>query len=383
MEPWSAHLLYQEVSKKLDIDTALSIQQYTNSLRNKNLPVIFSLGHLAKITGIGYKFLHESVSRKRESANYQLFSIHKRSGGRRFIHAVNGKLFDLQQYINDEILQKVQPHPNSYAFHSSGGIKKCAAMHCCCKWLIQFDLKDFFYSITEPMVFNIFSAIGYKSLLAFELARLCTTLRLPKTNNHYIKRNQSFVNTLSSSYEGKPFPYFLQPNLGILPQGAPTSPMLSNLAAIDLDKSLFRYSQENGFVYTRYADDITLSASSLPQKKTIGNLRFEVTSLIRKYGFRENQTKFHIAGPGARKMVLGLLVDGESPRLIKQVRNRIDRNIYSIEKYGIKAVTEHDGFKSVYGFINHISGLMAYIHYVDIQFWNKLNPRFRKIVEEI
>jgi RNA-directed DNA polymerase len=382
METWSAHLLYQKVSSQLDDNTAVLLQRYANYLRSQRLPVIFSLGHLSKITGIDYDFLHECVNRKRESSNYNMFSIRKRSGGRRFIHAVNGRLYDLHKFINEEILQKVDPHPSSYAFHPSGGIRQCAAMHCGCRWLLQFDLRDFFYTISEPAVFKTFVSLGYKPLLAFELSRLCTTFRLPKSKNAYVKHNRDLCSIHFFEGEDK-LPYFPQHWIGVLPQGAPTSPMLSNLVTKELDASLYDYAQENGFVYTRYADDIAFSASVLPPQKSIGRLKREIVSLIRKRGFRENSEKIRVAGPGSKKVILGLLVDGENPKLTRQLRKRIDRNIYSIEKYGIEAAASNDGFESVYGFFNHVSGLMSFIYDVDLDGWNKLYPRFQRIKQSL
>lgn len=375
METWSAHHLFQEASKQLDCDTIFLLQNYALDLRSKKLPVIFSLGHLGKITGIDYDFLYRSVNRKYESINYNMFSIRKRSGGNRFIHAVNGRLFKLQKYLNEEILQKIYPHPSSFAFHVSGGIRQCANQHCGCRWLFQFDLKDFFYTIAEPHVFKIFKEIGYKKILAFELARLCTTIRLPKTKSSYIKYNK---------YVSENTPYFPQKYIGVLPQGAPTSPMLSNLAARRLDEMLYDYSQNYGLVYTRYADDLAFSASVLPPHKSIARIKRDIITIIRRNNFFENNKKIRIAGPGSRKTILGLLVDGEKPRLTKQLRNRIEWNIYSIEKFGISEVANHDKFESVYGFFNHLSGLMSFIHDVDLTLWNKLQPRFatiKKLVE--
>ena len=175
METWSAHQLFQESSKHLGEDTAAVVQRYASRLRSNGLPVIFSLGHLGKITGIEYDLLHASVNRKRESSNYTMFSVKKRSGGRRFIHAVNGKLHDLHQYLNEEILQKVEPHPSSFAFHSAWGIRQCAAMHCGCKWLLQFDLKDFFYSVAEPAVYRVFSRLGYAPLCVYPIHKATTS----------------------------------------------------------------------------------------------------------------------------------------------------------------------------------------------------------------
>lgn len=383
METWSAHLLFQKASQQLDATTATSVQRYASRLRSQKLPVIFSMGHLGKITGIDYDFLHQSVNRKRDSSNYNLFSVRKRSGGHRFIHAVNGQLFDLQRYLNEEILQKVDPHPASFAFHSSGGIKQCAGMHCGCRWLLQFDLKDFFYTIAEPAIYRTFVALGYKPLLAFELSRLCTTLHLPKSKKQYVEFNRSFSDSFGDFDDENPPPYYPKKWIGVLPQGAPTSPMLSNLVAKKLDILLFEYAQENGFVYTRYADDLAFSASVLPSGKSIGQLKHEIVSLIRKSGFIENNSKIRIAGPGAKKVILGLLVDGEAPKLTKQLRKRIDRNIYSIEKHGIDAAAENDGFESVYGFYNHVSGLMSFIHDVDKEQWSKLHLRFKSIKESM
>jgi len=383
MEPWSAHHLFKGASAALGADSAFDVQRYANRLRASNLPVIFSLGHLGKITGIDYDLLHDTVNRRRESANYNLFAIKKRSGRRRFIHAVNGKLFDLQKYLNDHVLQLVHPHPSSFAFHPTGGIRQCAAVHCGCRWLLQFDLQDFFYSVSEPLIYQVFRNLGYKNLLAFELARLCTTLRMPSSKAGYIKSSSNYPpDEWAFADDGVDVirePYFPQELVGVLPQGAPTSPMLSNLSARKLDNLLFEYAQQHGFVYTRYADDITFSASTLPANKSIGRIQKEIVSVIRKCGFVENKDKIRVAGPGSKKIVLGLLVDGDVPRISREMLRRFDRNLYSIQKYGLESVATHEGFDSAYGFYNHMSGLMAYLKDVDCKRWEMLRLRFKKI----
>src|SRR5437868_6523363 len=129
METWSAHRLFQEASQQHDEDTAETLRNYAQRLMSRGLPVVFTLGHLAKITGVSYRMLRETVDRKRETANYRICAVRKRSGGRRFIHSVSGDLFRVQQFINQAILQSCVPHPCSFAFHRSGGIRACAAMH--------------------------------------------------------------------------------------------------------------------------------------------------------------------------------------------------------------------------------------------------------------
>lgn len=379
MESWSTHHIYEKARKKFDEKESADIQKYAANLVNKKLPVIFSLGHLSKIVGLEYNFLHETVSRKREVANYNLFSISKRSGGKRWIHSVKGRLFYLQKFINEEILQKVQSHPSSFAFHSSGGIRNCAQIHCGAKWIFQFDLKDFFYSISEYQVYKAFCLLGYKKLLSFEMARICTTIHLSEEATiKYIRRSLSGCFDLQKSE----MPYKKCVKIGVLPQGAPTSPMLSNLVSIKLDELLYDYCRKNNFIYSRYADDLTFSASALPANKSIGKIQKEVIQIIRKGGFMENREKMRVAGPGSKKIVLGLLVDGEHPRISKDTYKRIDRHLYASEKYGIAEVATHEKFDSVYGFYNHLKGLLSYVKDVDFKKWEIFNEKWRRIEDD-
>ncbi len=373
MGNWSIHELRKQSLKKHNPEITKSLVNYANILHKRKLPVVFTLKHLANITHVDYKVLHDTVDRRRELANYKMFRIRKRSGGFRYIHSVNGKLSNVQKFINMEILQQVPQHSSSYAFHKDGGIYRCANQHCEAKWLFQFDLKDFFYNINESTIYKIFKELGYRDLLSFEFARLCTTTRLPR---EYKKK------WLYSSKKVFPFAKKLsyrQSLLGVLPQGAPTSPMLANLAAHSLDIDLEEYAQNYGFVYTRYADDITISGIEFPKNLSIGKLKREVIHLIRKNHFKENEKKFRVAGPGSRKRVLGLLVDGPAPRLSRETYKRIDRLLHAIGKYGFESVAEHEKFDSAYGLHNHLSGLVAFVKDVDLKRWNNFSERLKKI----
>src|SRR5208337_5251365 len=210
----------------------------------------------------------------------------------------SGKLLRVQQFINVEILRKITPHPCSFAFHRSGGIGRCAASHCGARYLFQYDLKDFFYDINEIDVFCVLERLGYRRLLAFEMARLCTTTHLPK----HLKR---LLRVQREDFDGN-LPYQTSLIAGVLPQGAPTSPMLSNLVARKLDLGLSDFALENGFVFTRYADDLTLSTRNLPKAMSIGAIHSQIVGIIRQCGFMENGKKIRIAGPGSKKIVLGL-----------------------------------------------------------------------------
>ena len=389
METWSTHHLYQQAAGTLGSETAAALQRYAQQLISQRLAVVFTLGHLSRITGVSYQMLRDTVNRKRESSNYRMYAVKKRSGGRRFIHSVSGDLFMVQRFINHEILQNCMPHFSSFAFHSSGGIKECAAMHCGARWLFQFDLTDFFYDITEIDVCRVFQALGYRNLLAFELARLCTTTHLPQCQKRllfhsapldYFGRFASRIEADESFNDTPIMPYPDRSGvLGVLPQGAPTSPMLSNLVARKLDELLYAFALDQRFVYTRYADDITFSASTFPKQQTIGNIHRNIVRLIRQAGFKENNKKTRVAGPGSRKIVLGLLVDGGEPRISKETYHRIDRHLHASAKYGLAHVASHEGFDSAYGFFNHLSGLIAFVKDVDQKRWHDFSYRFKKI----
>ena len=373
METWSAHHLYSTARESLGTPIANDLVRYADNLRSEKLPVVFSLRHLAELIGVRYWFLHETVNRMRESSNYRMYAIRKRSGGRRFIHSVSSELHKVQSWINQNILQRCEPHPCSYAFHRNGGIRACAAAHCGARWLFQFDLKDFFYDVSEIDCYRVFKHLGYRKLLSFELARICTTKRLPKwcpRAQHHGCGDIWYYDDYTHRWEvfacdvPRDLPYVERfGRMGALPQGAPTSPMLSNLAAIALDEMLHAFAREHGMVYTRYADDLTLSASELELSRK--EVRRRVKGIIRKTGFAENELKSRIAGPGSRKLVLGLLVDGDQPRISKATYNSVDRMLHGVERFGFESTASHFQFESSYGFHNHLSGLIAFVKSVD------------------
>ena len=379
MNSWPAHHLYTEAKKVLDKKSAQSLKQYALKLQGSKLPVVFTLNHLAKIVDVDYRTLRATVDRRREFANYRMYAVKKRAGGRRHIHAVSKNLLRTQRFINSEILQKIAPHHSSFAYHTSGGIRNCAEKHCGARWIFQYDLENFFYSINETNVYKVFVDAGYRPLLAFELSRICTTLRLPRYLQHLLKNPKS-----SKSYEFYQINYEVEKwtfndfhRMGVLAQGSPSSPMLGNLVARKLDEDLTKYADKYGFVYTRYADDITLSCSEdFSQELSIGDMHRNIVGIIRRNNFKENRSKTRVAGPGSKKIVLGLLVDGDTPRISKETYKRIDRHLHAIKVYGLFDVAKHESFDSVLGYYNHLAGLISFVKDVDTRRWKEFSDKF-------
>lgn len=371
MEDWSAHHIWQAAQSNLDSEAAMALSRYARTLKSAQLPVVFSLKHLSAIVKVDYKILRESVRRKREAANYRIYRIAKRDGNFRYIHEVTSELFRVQTFLAHEILAKVPPHRAAFAFHSGGGIKRCAKQHCGARWLFQYDLSNFFYSVNETDVYRLFCQIGYRPLLAFELARLSTTIRMPPSMS-------GVISLVPPDRIGMPYPDACN-KLGVLPQGSPTSPAISNLVARELDDLLEKVAARYGLVYTRYADDITLSGMSIGKEGFRGEIHRSVIHAIRKSGFIENKSKTRIAGPGSKKVVLGLLVDGPEPRLSKEMYERIDTRLYACKKFGLKATADFYNFDSAYGFYNHMAGLLSFVKDVDPLSWSRFDPRFAEI----
>lgn len=338
-----------------------------------NTPSILSLNHLAKRTGIEYEWLRSFVMRKAMKGVenfdlYKKFSIRKRSGGRRFIHVPTPKLMRTQRWINEHILASLPVHSASQAFRKGNSIKKCALRHCGAKWLIKIDIADFFSSVSEIQVYRIFRTLGYQPLVAFELARLCTI-------DTYDESPRRIFSQWRSNKLNKTIPSYDQKLLGYLPQGAPTSPIIANLIMKDCDTALQALARQNGLIYTRYSDDLTFSTKD----KNFGRYRakqfiFNAYKIISKAGFRPQFRKTTIVPPGSKKIVLGLNVESEAPRLMKCTRDKIRQHLFFLEKVGPVEHAFNRKFDSVWGLKMYVRGLIDYA--------NMIEPEFSKICLE-
>lgn len=240
------------------IDNAVAIARILQAKTPGAVP-IFSLRHLARLTRSDYQSLRAVVARH-DNEPYRQFPIKKRplrNEQRRFriITVPAPWLMDLQRWITANVLSKAQPHEASTAFSKGNKLVDAASYHCQCRWLIKIDIQNFFESITESQVYAVFKRIGYQPLVALELARLCTRVGNPATRRHH-KRFRVNGSHWSAIRQYQNF------TRGHLPQGAPSSPMLANLVARDLDRALIKVAEKRGMIYTRYADDLTFSTRS-------------------------------------------------------------------------------------------------------------------------
>jgi hypothetical protein len=336
------------------------------------LPLL-TLNHLAYETQVPYRLLRSVVARSHPSP-YRLFWVSKRSGGHRLICVPLAGLCRAQRWIASNVLSGVPPHSASFAYSPRRSALDCARMHCGCKWLVKVDVMQFFESISERQVYQVFRTLGYEPLVAFEAARVCTRITHAGRRVTRQRWRNSFVPSRYSIVDYRTF------QVGHLPQGAPTSPMLSNLVVWHLDEALTQLAAANGVVYTRYADDLVFSTSSLEFSRQMAEaLIRSVYAALREQRLRPRTTKTVVSPPGARKVVLGLVVDTERPRLPREFREKLEVHLFHLEKHGLVGHLERRGFASYSGMKAHIWGLLTYAHHVDEEFAQPLMERFNKL----
>lgn len=332
----------------------------------RRMPAILTLNHLSHQTGASYDYLRSIVSRHHDP--YSTFTVQKRRGGHRLLAAPERQLLEVQQWLVSEVLSKCDVHSASQAYAKGCSVYRSASHHAEAKWLIKIDIHDFFESISEKRAYYVFRGCGYQPLVSFELARLCTRVsagRSAQAPQWQIRRVRP--GSISS---------YNRDVLGHLPQGAPTSPMLSNLVSYPLDELLASIAEKQGFVFTRYSDDLTFSTLQNIARKDAWTLVEATARALWSFGHRIHRKKITIAPPGARKLVLGLLVESDRPRLSREVRRRLENHVRGVEKFGLTQHVASRHFSSHWGFIRHVRGLIAHAASVDPDYGAALKARF-------
>lgn len=337
-------------------------------LRASNLPVIFTLSHLANLSDTRYSDLHSFVARSTSKKDfpYKNFTIKKRSGGKRWISVPAPALMAVQKWISKNILNNIAPHHSSFAYAINRRIKDHAERHCSAKWILKIDIKDFFNNISELQIYYLFIKLGYPDLLAFEMARICTRETPRRKGKRWNNDNYNSEKPYNSEH------------IGSLPQGAPTSPALSNLVFFDIDQKLETLAFELGATYSRYADDLCFSFTDSTREKLL-NTKQKISKLLYSYGFRTNTKKTRIIPPGSRKIITGLIVNEAVPSTPKELRDKVRMHCYYAKKFGISQHCHRIGFRSIIGFRNHLFGLITYIQSINPNQAVKLSKQFNEL----
>lgn len=255
---------------------------------------------------------------KMYGGRYKSFEISKKSGGSRTIHAPNRGLKAIQKCLN-YILQAVYNeniHTAANGFVIGKSIVDNANMHVQKNYVYNIDLKDFFPSIDKRRVY--FKLLESPFNLSENRSKIANMIAILSCHNMEVER-------LVDGELRKEYQY-------VLPQGAPTSPILSNIVCQKLDLRLARAARKYGVNYTRYADDITFSSMHNVYQDGSPFLN-KVSQIIGEQHFEVKTSKTRLQRQGEKQEVTGLIVNEKvnvDQKYIKQLRHWL----YFWEKYG-------------------------------------------------
>ncbi|WP_051929384.1 reverse transcriptase domain-containing protein [Flavobacterium sp. 83] len=295
--------------------------EYAEVLFSHDVPVIYNPSHLSLLLGYKKEYLKKVSLFPRYF--YRDFEILKKNGSKRLISEPLPSLKEIQIWILRNILYKVAISPFAKAYKPNVCILENLRFHKNQPKVFTLDLEHFFPSITIEKVEKEFRELGYSKMVSKLLSRLCT-------------------------------------KDGSLPQGAPTSPYLSNLIFKDADEAISDYCKQHKIRYTRYADDLSFSGDFNENK-----LLHKVTEVIEKLNLKINKNKTKLMMPNTRQTVTGIVVN-EKPQVVFYKRNDLRQAMYYIKKFGFQ---EHREYKEIdqKNYLEHLLG--------KINFVLQINPR--------
>ena len=273
---------------------------------------------VSQLLGVPHSAMIHCLYKSADTFRYHAFEIPKRTGGMRLISAPRGLLRQMQAALLPMLQQAYRAHPSAHGFVHARSVVSNAREHTGQRLVLNVDLKDFFPSINFGRVRGLFLKPPFSAgpAAAAVLAQICT-------------------------------------HKNGLPQGAPTSPVLSNLIAATLDRRLTRLARESRMRYSRYADDITLSTNQPVLPPIVAEHHLDAAgkmairpgeALAREIalsGFEVNLKKVRAQGRGERQSVTGLVVN-EHVNVDRERVRRIRAMIHAWEKFGLDAAArEH------------------------------------------
>lgn len=276
------------------------ISQFLSCLSNEDLALFLKIKHS---TLIFYAY-------RNTDKNYKSFILTKKNGGVREINTPSSNLKLIQSSLNNVLNDIYIPPASTHGFVQNKSIKTNAIQHTGRKYILNADIKDFFPSINFGRVYGLFLSkpFSFNKEVATTLAKICCH------NN-------------------------------CLPQGAPSSPIISNFISLRLDNQLIKFSKSNYLFYSRYADDLSFSSNSLQFIRSAisekGQITNELENIITSNGFVLNTRKVYLRKKFQLQVVNGLTVN-KFPNLNRiYYRNNIRAPLNSINKYGLFDAQTH------------------------------------------
>lgn len=243
--------------------------------------------------------------------------INKCDGTKRKLLVPNNYLKRIQHNILNNCLYGLSVSSYVKSYQRGISLKDNAYPHQNKKIILKMDIKDYFTSITFEELYKVLPNTIFPQSIKVLLLKLCTY-------NDY------------------------------LPQGSPTSPMLSNLVLKNFDNYIGKYCERKNISYTRYSDDLTFSRDF--NAREITN---KVKAFLEELGYNINENKTKVITKKNRQQVTGLVVN-KSINTPKVYRQKIRQEIYYIKKYGIDSHLKHLNIKDKNKYLNSLKGRINY-----------------------
>ncbi|WP_193316062.1 reverse transcriptase domain-containing protein [Flavicella marina] len=259
---------------------------------------------------------------KHKSSFYKSFTVLKKNGAKRRIDQPHYKLMDIQKKIANYLLVKRKKNSSSHGFEYYRSIVTNAEKHINKNIVLNLDFKEFFKNISKSQVLSV--------------------LR----NSFDITNESAYLLTELVTFNN------------CLPQGAPSSPVISNYVCNNLDNDLKTYCKEYNIIYTRYADDLTFSFNF---KKLPRQIVDEIISIIVKHGFKLNDQKFRYFHKNSRQLVTGIVVNDhvnikrEFYKKVRAILHNWKTKGYVVTKQKFDLEYPNKNFrKTLLGWVNYI-----------------------------
>ncbi len=271
-------------------------------LTAKGLPVLSTPAELAtalsmSVPRLRWLAFHSDVATR---THYVSFDIKKKSGGVRTLSSPHRSLATAQKWILRQILDRLETEQAAHGFVSGRNILSNAKPHVGKEVVLNMDLENFFPSISFNRVRALFVRIGYSPSVATILSLLCT--ECPRRTAVF--KGQTYL--VATGPRG-------------LPQGACTSPALSNQVVRRLDRRLQGLANRMAIAYTRYADDVTFSGDQA-LKDRIGYVMACIRHVAQDEGFTVNEKKSRVLRKSCAQSVTGLIVNDKPTLCRKKIR---------------------------------------------------------------
>ncbi|QDV41177.1 Reverse transcriptase (RNA-dependent DNA polymerase) [Stieleria neptunia] len=320
-------------------------------LAASDLPLLSTPADLANTLGISIGTLrwlsfHHPASK---TTHYHHWKVPKRSGGERTISRPQKKLESAQRWILESILAKRPTHDAAHGFVTQRSTLTGALPHVGSQVVVNMDLENFFPTIDFARVAGLFRAMGYSPAVATIMSLLCT-----ESPRRVIRSGDETLHVAIGNRS--------------VPQGACTSPALSNLICKRLDNRLVGMAESIGWRYTRYADDLSFSCpiakdgtdQGAQASAKIGYLLSRVRHFADEEGFRVKESKTRVLKRSTRQSVTGIVVN-DRPSIDRKTIRRLRAILHRAKHEGLEA-QNREGHPN---FAAWLAGMIAYVQMVN------------------